>query len=163
MKREIFTATLLAVALLSGCGDRGGDCEDSNASGVRIEYKDPVAMIDVTAERYTAEADNDNNASTLAFRWYNADDPIYFDANRSRDLDSEGSSAVRYHWDVKNEDNTTMSDDCIHKSEENNGSRLVVRICEQARDTEFEKFSVKLTVTDNEDKNASDYKLITIY
>jgi len=158
----LITTAVLAVAVLSGCGDRGGDCDKEGTKAPTINYKDPVAIIDVTAQGYTPEPDNDHNQSTLAFRWYSSDDPIIFDANRSKDQDSAGDpSIVSYNWVVKNEDNTTMDDSCITK--DINGSRLIVKICDQARDTEFEKFSVKLTVTDNEDKNATDYKLITIY
>ena len=155
------TTVALAIALLNGCGDRGGDCDDTSVKP-HITYKNPIAIIDVTPQGYTVEDDNDNNQSTLAYRWYNSNDPIIFDANRSKDQDSAGNpNIVSYNWTVKNEDNTTMTDNCI--STDINGSRLIVKICDEARDTEYEKFSVKLTVTDNEDKNATDYKLITIY
>jgi len=159
MKNILLTTAVLAVVVLSGCGDRVGDCE--NGAGSKIVYKDPTAIVDVTPKGYTAEPDNDHNQSTLAFRWYNSNDPIIFDANRSKDQDFAGSQEVSYNWLVKNEDNATMDDSCISK--DINGSRLIVRICDQARDSEYEKFSVKLTVTDNEGKKASDYKLITIY
>jgi hypothetical protein len=161
MKNILLTTAVLAVVVLSGCGDRVGDCENGVGS-TKIDYKDPVAFIDVKAQGYTPEPDDDHNQSTLAFRWYSSNDPIIFDANRSKDQDSAGDPGiVSYNWLVKNEDNTTMDDSCISK--DINGSRLIVKICDQARDTEFEKFSVKLTVTDNEGKKATDYKLITIY
>ena len=155
-------AAVVTVAL-SGCGDDRSHPNDGKGVLSPTPQK-PVAELNIdknSTTGYTEFDDDDNNSDTLAFRWFSASDKLVFDGNASKDLDSVGTGVLSYNWRVKNEDNTTMSDNCINTTTV--GSQLVVKICDEANDIDQEKFSVTLTVIDDENQTDSAKKTVTIY
>ena len=169
IKKQIAFVVTVAVLVFNGCGDDRSHPKNSKL-GVKsyVEYKSPTALLDVTApfrdgvRGYTIADDDDNNTNTILYRWFSKDDTLVFDGARSKDLDREGNATIqKFTWLVKNENNATMSNECINQN--TIGSRLIIKICDEADDREEEKFSVLLTVTDNENKTASTKKTITLY
>jgi len=162
MKKNIAILATIATLILSGCGDdRSHPEDDDTLSSTPVA---PLSTFDFDKNAttgYTETDDNDNNDSTLLFRWFSEDDKLVFDGSNSKDLDNVGTGVLTYNWIVKNEDNTTMSDSCIDANATN--STLIVKICDEANDPEQEKFSVTLNVTDDDNQTSSSTTLVTLY
>lgn len=89
------TTVALAIVLLNGCGDRGGDC-DSDSLGAVIKYENPTAIIDINSTSHTYYARD--NAYTIDRA--NVESPIIFDGNRSHDNDESNQSITNYAWSL---------------------------------------------------------------
>jgi hypothetical protein len=162
MRKNIAILATVATMIFSGCGDDRSHPDEENV--ISKTPMSPIASLSVDKNAttgYTECDDKDNNNSTLLFRWFDASDVLVFDASKSKDMDSVGSGALSYDWIVKNEDNTTMSDGCIDKNV--TGSKLIIKICNEADDREEEKFSVRLNIKDDDNQTATTKTTVTIY
>jgi hypothetical protein len=163
MRKNIIILATVATMIFSGCGEDRSHPKDSSSS-LSPTPKAPLATFSLDTnltDNYTQTDDGDNNDSTLYLRWFSKDDKLVFDGSKSRDLDSVGSGALSYDWIVKNEDNTTMSDSCIDQNA--TGSKLIIKICDEANDPEEEKFSVTLKVTDDDNQSSSSITKVRLY
>ncbi len=168
IKKQIAFITAVVVLAFSGCGEDRS--HPKTGVGVKsIQLQAPLASLGVSApvradgsRGYSLQDDGDNNASTLAYRWFDKDDTLVFDASGSKDMDTKGTTAIQdYTWIVKNENNATMTDACIDQNQ--TGTKMIIKICDEADDREDEVLSVTLFVKDNEGTTSSTKRTVTIY
>jgi hypothetical protein len=156
-----FLTFLVAGLIFGGCGDDRSHPKDGGLSSTPTKPLSVIKLDRNATEGYTEADDGDNNNSTLYLRWFGADDKLVFDGSNSRDLDRLGDGILTYSWVVTNEDNSTMSDSCIDATP--NGDKLTIKICNEANDPEEEKFSVKLTVIDDENQSSTSLVKVRLY
>ncbi len=160
MKKEIFATTLLAVALLSGCGDRGGDCERTTkgVGAPKIEYKDPVAIIDLNSTTHTYVP----SLGEYTIDRTHIENPFIYDGSRSQDNDENNQSITKYQWHFSH----TFSPACVDINT-SAGVKAVFRFANTDTNDTCQnealnngEINATLTVTDDEGKTASTTKSI---
>ncbi len=153
MKYLILTTIVITTLALSGCGeDRSHPNPQNSNNTTPIVYKAPTAVIDINSTKHMLLDNGDYRADN------NLSYPFILDGNRSFDNDENGSSIVAYDWNIT----STFSDGCldINKSAAADGSKVIIKLCNEVFNNG--DINATLTVTDDEDTNATTNKIIHI-